>query len=118
MKLLHTKGVVLETIRLWLILLASVIVIPVLVIATIRLKKFTHDYTFDQLILMMETVKVKIPELTFCQILIFVLTTFFIFTVTMYLICLAIQSMVRALICGAFLARVLVVTGRGRNAAL
>lgn len=66
----------------------------------------------------MEAAKVSHLILTFCQILIFVLTTFFLFTVSMYLFCLAIQSFVRALICGAFLARVLVVTGKGRNAAL
>ena len=117
-KLFHSEDVILETIRQWFILLASAILIPVLVIATIRLKKFTYSYTFDQLILVMETVKVSRKLLIFGQISIFVLTTFFIFTVTMYLVCLAIQSMARALICGAFLARVLVVTGRGRNAAM
>ena len=37
--------------------------------------------------------------------------TFFWFTVSGYLLCLAIQSGVRAIVCGAFLARVLVMHG-------
>jgi hypothetical protein len=51
----------LECLRQWLVLLLTAALVPLLVRAVTHLNRFTHKFTFDQLILVLEAVKVSLP---------------------------------------------------------
>lgn len=51
----------LECVRQWLVLLLTAALVPLLVRAVTHLNRFTRKFTFDQLILVLEAVKVSLP---------------------------------------------------------
>jgi hypothetical protein len=86
--------------------------------ASLKLRRFNPAFTFDFLILGTEAVKVSNLYNLRYQIVIFTMMTFFFFSVAGYLICLAIQSQVRAIVCGAYIGRCLAIYGHKSKAKL
>lgn len=48
-----------ECFRQWVVLIGSAIVIPFMVLAILRINKFSRVFTIDQLILVLEVAKVR-----------------------------------------------------------
>ena len=97
-ELFNSSGIVSECIRQWIVLIASSLIIPYLFLAIKNLGRSKNNLKFEQLILSLEATK----------IMCFTIVTFLLPTVAGYILVLAISSEIRALICGAFLARTLV----------
>ena len=110
--LLDHNGLLVETIRQWVMIILCAMLLLLFVVSTIRLYRTHRKFTFDCIVMSLEACKVLsllfILCLLFLQVVLFFAYEFLIIHLALLLLILMIQTSIRAFICSNFFAKGLV----------